>query len=181
MPPILKLNKGQAMYHFISGYTSKVAGTEAGITDPVPVFSACFGAPFMPLHPTVYAEMLGKKMDEQEVKVWLINTGWTGGPFGTGSRIKLKYTRSMITAALTGRLNNVGYRKHSIFGAEIPLTCAGVPGEILSARETWKNDDAFYKQANKLAAMFRKNFVKFEEYANEEIMAGSPKDSHAFE
>ena len=175
MPPILRLNKGQAMYHFISGYTSKVAGTEAGITDPVPVFSACFGAPFMPLHPTAYAEMLGKKMTDHNVNVWLVNTGWTGGPYGVGSRIKLKYTRAMITAALSGVLDNVGYRKHSIFGAEIPMNCPGVPSEILSARETWKNDEGFYAQSNKLARMFNDNFVQFESYANEEIMAGAPK------
>ena len=180
MPPILRLNKGQAMYHFISGYTSKVAGTEAGITDPVPVFSACFGAPFMPLHPTVYAEMLGKKMTENNVNVWLINTGWTGGSYGVGSRIKLKYTRAMITAALTGVLDNVGYRKHSIFGAEIPMTCPSVPSEILSARETWKNDQGFYKQSNKLARMFNENFEKFESYANDEIMAGAPKPREDF-
>jgi phosphoenolpyruvate carboxykinase (ATP) len=175
IPPIQRLSKGQAMYHFISGYTSKVAGTEAGVTDPEPVFSACFGAPFMPLHPTAYAEMLGAKMEENNVNVWLINTGWTGGPFGVGSRIKLKYTRAMISAALSGVMDNVGYRTHSIFGAEIPLTCPGVPNEILSPRETWKNDEAFYKKANELAAMFNKNFDKFREYANEEILAGEPK------
>ncbi|MBO3696907.1 phosphoenolpyruvate carboxykinase (ATP) [Roseivirga sp. E12] len=175
MPPILRLNKGQAMYHFISGYTSKVAGTEAGVTEPQPVFSACFGAPFMPLHPTEYAEMLGKKMEEHDVNVWLINTGWTGGPYGVGSRIKLRYTRAMISAALSGVLDNVGYRKHSIFGAEIPMTCPDVPSEILSARETWKNDDGFYETSNKLARMFQNNFSKFESYANDEIMAGSPK------
>ncbi|MFT6872829.1 MAG: phosphoenolpyruvate carboxykinase (ATP) [Roseivirga sp.] len=180
MPPLLRLNKGQAMYHFISGYTSKVAGTEAGVTEPQPVFSACFGAPFMPLHPTEYAEMLGKKMEENAVNVWLINTGWTGGPYGIGSRIKLKYTRAMISAALSGVLDNVGYRKHSIFGAEIPMTCPGVPSEILSARETWKNDDGFYEASNKLARMFQKNFSQFESYANEEIMAGSPKPREDF-
>lgn len=175
IPPIQRLSKQQAMYHFISGYTSKVAGTEAGVTDPEPVFSACFGAPFLPLHPTRYAEMLGKKMEENEVNIWLINTGWTGGAFGVGERISLKYTRAMISAALDGKLENVGYRKHSIFGAEIPLTCPGVPSEILSPRETWKNDEGFYKQANDLAGRFIENFKKFEEYANEEIMSGAPK------
>lgn len=175
IPPIQKLSKGQAMYHFISGYTSKVAGTEAGVTDPEPVFSACFGAPFLPLHPTKYAEMLGAKMDEHDVNVWLVNTGWTGGPYGVGNRISLKYTRAMITAALNGSLNNVGYRTHSIFGAEIPMTCPGVPGEILSPRETWKDDIAFYKKANELADRFVDNFNKFEEFANTEIMDGAPK------
>ena len=175
IPPIQRLSKGQAMYHFISGYTSKVAGTEAGITEPQPAFSACFGAPFLPLHPTTYAEMLGKKMEEYDVNIWLINTGWTGGPYGVGERISLKYTRAMITAALDGVLDNVGYRTHSIFGAEMPLTCPNVPSEILSPRETWKDDKAFYKQANDLAARFQENFKKFEAYANEEIMSGSPQ------
>lgn len=177
MPPIQKLTKGQAMYHFISGYTSKVAGTEAGVTEPQPVFSACFGAPFMPLHPTRYAEMLGNKMEENEVNVWLVNTGWTGGPYGVGSRIKLKYTRAMISAALSGVLNNVGYRTHSIFGAEMPLTCPDVPNEILSPRETWKNDKAFYEKANELARRFQANFDKFREFANEEILDGEPKEN----
>lgn len=181
IPPIQRLSKGQTMYHFISGYTSKVAGTEAGITEPQPVFSACFGAPFMPLHPTQYAEMLGKKMEENEVNVWLINTGWTGDAYGMGSRIKLKFTRAMISAALSGVLENVGYRTHSIFGAEIPLTCPNVPNEILSPRETWKNDAAFYKKANELALMFNKNFDQFRSYANEEILAGEPKPNPKYE
>lgn len=175
IPPIQRLSKGQAMYHFISGYTSKVAGTEAGVTDPEPVFSACFGAPFLPLHPTKYAEMLGAKMDEHEVNVWLVNTGWTGGPYGVGSRISLKYTRAMITEALNGSLDNVGFRTHSIFGAEIPMTCPNVPGEILSPRETWKDDVAFYTKANDLARRFNENFTKFEDFANDEILAGAPK------
>ncbi|MEP1033191.1 phosphoenolpyruvate carboxykinase (ATP) [Ekhidna sp.] len=180
IPPIQRLSKGQAMYHFISGYTSKVAGTEAGVTEPEPVFSACFGAPFLPLHPTKYAEMLGAKMDKHEVNVWLVNTGWTGGPYGVGSRISLKYTRAMITAALGGKLNNVGYRKHSIFGAEIPTTCPDVPSEILSPRETWRDDKAFYKKANDLALRFVENFKKFEDFANDEIMAGAPKQNENY-
>lgn len=180
IPPIQRLSKGQAMYHFISGYTSKVAGTEAGVTEPEPVFSACFGAPFLPLHPTKYAEMLGDKMDKHEVNVWLVNTGWTGGPYGVGNRISLKYTRAMITAALNGQLNNVGYRTHSIFGAEIPTTCPGVPNEILSPRETWKDDQGFYKKANDLASRFIENFKKFEEFANDDIMAGAPKQNTSY-
>ena len=119
-------------------------------------------------------------MDDHKVNVWLVNTGWTGGPYGVGSRIKLKYTRAMITAALSGVLDNVGYRKHSIFGAEIPMTCPGVPSKILSARETWKNDSGFYEQSNKLARMFQENFAKFEDYANDEIMAGGPKPGEDF-
>jgi phosphoenolpyruvate carboxykinase (ATP) len=181
IPPIQRLSKAQAMYHFISGYTSKVAGTEAGITEPEPVFSACFGAPFLPLHPTKYAEMLGEKMEQNEVNIWMVNTGWTGGAYGVGERISLKYTRAMITAALSGVLENVGYRTHSIFGAEMPLTCPNVPSEILSPRETWKNDDAFYKQANDLARRFNKNFEKFESYANEEIMSGAPRPNSKYE
>lgn len=180
IPPIQKLSKAQAMYHFISGYTSKIAGTEAGITDPEPVFSACFGAPFLPLHPTKYAEMLGEKIDENNPNIWLINTGWTGGPFGVGNRIDLKYTRAMISAALHGVLENVGFRHHSIFGTEIPTTCPEVPSEILSPRETWKNDLGFYQQANDLADRFVKNFEKFEEFANEEIMAGAPKPNFKY-
>lgn len=174
LPPISKLDKGQAMYHFISGYTAKVAGTEAGITEPVMAFSACFGAPFMPLHPTAYAEMLGKKMDEGHVNVWLVNTGWSGGPYGVGKRLKLQYTRAMITAALDGELTNVGYRKHTIFGVNFPSSCPGVPAKVLSAKATWKDDDAYYEKANMLARAFNDNFKKFEDYANEEIMAGAP-------
>jgi phosphoenolpyruvate carboxykinase (ATP) len=175
IPPIQRLSKAQAMYHFISGYTSKVAGTEAGVTEPDPVFSACFGAPFLPLHPTKYAEMLGRKMEEHDVKVWMINTGWTGGPYGVGQRISLKYTRAMITAALDGILDNVGYRTHSIFGSEQPTSCPGVPSEVLSPRETWKNDAAFYQKANELANRFIENFKRFEEFASPEIIAGGPK------
>ncbi len=174
IPPISKLTKGQAMYHFISGYTAKVAGTEAGITEPQTVFSACFGAPFLPLHPTKYAEMLGKKMDDNDVTVWLINTGWTGGVYGVGSRMKLKYTRAMITAALDGTLDNVGYRTHSVYGVSIPLTCPNVPSEVLSPRETWKDDAGFYKKANELAQSFVENFKKYKEFANDEIMSGQP-------
>ena len=177
LPPISKLTPGQAAYHFISGYTAKVAGTEAGIDEPLPSFSACFGAPFMPLHPTKYAEMLSKKMKDAGVNVWLINTGWTGGPYGVGSRIKLKYTRAMITAALNGDLDTVTpetYRTHSVFGLLQPRTCPNVPDEVLSSRKTWNNDEAYYKTAFKLSESFRENFKKFEEFANEEILAGAP-------
>lgn len=177
LPPISKLSPGQAAYHFISGYTAKVAGTEAGIDEPTPNFSACFGAPFMPLHPTKYAEMLSAKMKETGVNVWLINTGWTGGSYGVGSRIKLKYTRAMITAALNGDLDEVNpqtYRTHSVFGLLQPRSCPGVPTEVLSSRQTWNNDDAYYKTAYKLSESFRDNFKKYEEFANEEILAGAP-------
>ncbi len=175
LPPISKLTPGQAAFHFISGYTAKVAGTEAGITEPVTAFSACFGAPFMPLHPTKYAEMLSKKMQEADVNVWLVNTGWTGGPYGKGSRMKLPLTRAMITAALNGKLDNVEFRNHSIFHVAIPTSCPGVPTEVLSPKETWNDDDGYYAMANKLADAFNKNFEKFSEYANEEILAAVPK------
>ncbi|WKN32830.1 phosphoenolpyruvate carboxykinase (ATP) [Porifericola rhodea] len=174
LPPISKLTVGQAMYHFISGYTAKVAGTETGITEPVATFSACFGSPFMPLHPTRYAELLGKKMEQQQVNVWLINTGWSGGPYGIGSRIRLKYTRAMITAALEGQLNEVEYEAHPVFGVLMPTQCPEVPAEILNPRNTWLDKNAYDDKANHLAAQFAKNFEKFAENANEEIREGGP-------
>ena len=177
LPPISKLSPGQAAYHFISGYTAKVAGTEAGIDEPLPSFSACFGAPFMPLHPTKYAEMLSAKMKETGVNVWLVNTGWTGGPYGIGSRMKLKYTRAMISAAMDGSLEqaNAGnYHIHSVFGVQQPRTCPNVPTEVLSPRTTWNNDEGYYETAYKLSESFRANFKKFEEFANQEILDGAP-------
>jgi phosphoenolpyruvate carboxykinase (ATP) len=177
LPPISKLTPGQAMYHFISGYTAKVAGTEAGVTEPQTAFSACFGAPFMPLHPTKYAEMLGSKMAKNNVNVWLINTGWSGGAYGTGSRIKLKYTRAMITSALTGKLNEVDFTNHEIFGLSMPTSCEDVPTEILNPKNTWSDKSLYDSKANKLAESFINNFKQFEEYANEEIMSAAPKVS----
>lgn len=178
LPPISKLTPAQAAYHFISGYTAKVAGTEAGVVEPQPSFSACFGAPFMPLHPTVYAEMLSKKMIESGIDVWLINTGWTGGPYGVGTRMELKYTRAMISAALSGALglyNYDSYHIHSVFGVAQPRECPGVPTKVLSPRATWNNDEAYYKTAFKLSNAFRENFKKFEAHANEEIRRGGPQ------
>lgn len=175
LPPISKLTPGQAMYHFISGYTAKVAGTEAGITEPQTVFSACFGAPFLPLHPTKYAEMLGKKMSESDVNVWLINTGWSGGEYGTGSRIKLKYTRAMITAALEGKLDDQAYNTDEIFGLRMPSSCPDVPDEILNPKNTWEDKSAFDAKANELARSFVKNFHAFESNASDEIMSAAPK------
>ena len=175
IPPISKLTPGQAMYHFISGYTAKVAGTEAGITEPTTAFSACFGAPFMPLHPTKYAEMLGKKMQAAGVNVWLINTGWTGGPYGIGSRMKLKYTRAMITEALEGNLENVEFVNHPVFGVAMPTSCNNVPDEVLNPKNTWADKDAYDEKANELAQKFNNNFEKFAQYASDEIMAGAPK------
>ncbi|WP_204344186.1 phosphoenolpyruvate carboxykinase (ATP) [Psychroserpens algicola] len=178
LPPISKLTPSQAAYHFISGYTAKVAGTEAGVVEPVPSFSACFGAPFMPLHPTKYAEMLSHKMKESGVNVWLVNTGWTGGPYGVGTRMKLKYTRAMINAVLNGELGSYTYEDyhiHSVFGVAQPRTCPGVPKEVLSPRTTWGDDEAYYKTAFKLTNAFRENFKKFEEFASEEIRRGGPQ------
>ena len=178
IPPISKLTPAQAAYHFISGYTAKVAGTEAGVVEPTPNFSACFGAPFMPLHPTKYAEMLSKKMQEAGVNVWLVNTGWTGGPYGVGTRMKLKYTRAMIKAVLDGHLGLYDYDHyhiHSVFGVAQPRTCPGVPTEVLSPRATWNDDQAYYTMAFKLTNAFRENFKKFEGYASEEIRRGGPQ------
>ncbi len=175
LPPISQLTKGQAMYQFISGYTAKVAGTEAGITEPTTTFSACFGAPFLPLHPTQYAEMMGKKIDECGAKVWLINTGWSGGSYGTGERMKLKYTRAMITAALEGKLDNAEFKTHEIFGLAMPTSCPDVPSELLDPKSTWKDGAAYDAKASELAEKFVNNFEKFKEFANEEIMAASPK------
>ncbi|MGB7393653.1 MAG: phosphoenolpyruvate carboxykinase (ATP) [Pricia sp.] len=178
LPPISKLTPSQAAYHFISGYTAKVAGTEAGVVEPIPSFSACFGAPFMPLHPAKYAEMLSQKMKDAGVNVWLVNTGWTGGPYGVGTRMKLKYTRAMINAVLNGDLGLYTYDKyhiHSVFGVAQPRECPGVPTKVLSPRSTWNDDEAYYTTAFKLTNAFRENFKKFEAYASEEIRRGGPQ------
>lgn len=178
LPPISKLTPAQAAYHFISGYTAKVAGTEAGVTEPVPSFSACFGAPFMPLHPTRYADLLSKKMKDAGVNVWLVNTGWSGGKYGIGKRMPLKYTRAMITAVLNGTLSDYNYenfRIHSVFGVAQPRICPGVPTELLSPRTTWNDDKAYYETAFALANAFRKNFKQYEEFASEEIQRGGPQ------
>lgn len=174
LPPISKLTPGQAMYQFISGYTAKVAGTEAGVTEPKSTFSACFGAPFLPLHPGKYAEMLGDKMKQFNVNVWMINTGWSGGSYGTGSRMKLGYTRSMITAALTGVLNEVAYEQHPVFGMMMPASCPGVPAEILNPRNTWKDTAAYDATVVKLAKEFIKNFEKYAAGVTLEILDAAP-------
>ncbi|MCF8283842.1 MAG: phosphoenolpyruvate carboxykinase (ATP) [Sphingobacteriales bacterium] len=175
LPPISKLDAGQAMYHFISGYTAKVAGTEAGVTEPQTTFSACFGKVFLPLHPAKYAEMLGKKMKENKVNVWLVNTGWSGGAYGVGSRMKLSYTRAMITAALNGELDSITYEKHPVFGLDMPTTCPNVPVEILNPRNTWADKALYDTQANDLAGKFVKNFEQYAEGASAEILAAAPK------
>jgi phosphoenolpyruvate carboxykinase (ATP) len=175
LPPISRLTKGQAMYQFISGYTAKVAGTEAGVTEPKPTFSACFGAPFLPLHPGKYADMLGKKMQENNVNVWLINTGWTGGPYGVGSRMKLSYTRAMITAALDGKLDKVATNIDPIFGMAIPTEVPGVPAELLSPRNTWLDKNAYDEKAKYLAGLFVNNFKKYASGASDETLNAAPK------
>ncbi|MGH2664662.1 phosphoenolpyruvate carboxykinase (ATP) [Flavobacterium sp.] len=174
LPPISKLTIGQAMYHFISGYTAKVAGTEAGITEPQTTFSACFGKPFLPLHPTKYAELLGKKLKENNVNVWLINTGWSGGGYGVGQRIKLSYTRAMIAAAFDGKLEKVAFVKHPVFGLKMPIECEGVPSDILNPKNTWSDKENYDQTAHKLAGQFVQNFKTFESFANKEIMEGAP-------
>jgi phosphoenolpyruvate carboxykinase (ATP) len=166
---------GQAAYHFISGYTAKVAGTEAGVTEPQTAFSACFGAPFMLLHPAKYAEMLSTKMRKTGAKVWLVNTGWTGGAYGTGHRMSLPHTRALITAALNGELDDVKYENHPVFGLSMPTECPDVPNEVLNPRNTWADKSAYDQKANDLAKQFVNNFKKFEAGANAEIMAGAPK------
>lgn len=174
LPPIAKLTPGQAAFHFISGYTARVAGTEADVIEPTMTFSACFGAPFMPLHPTFYAEMLSKKIREAEVNVWLVNTGWSGGPYGVGKRLSLKYTRALIAAALNGSLDKIQYENHDVFGVAVPKTCMGVPSEILNPINTWANKEAYELKAQHLANSFIKNFEVFSSYANAEILAGAP-------
>jgi phosphoenolpyruvate carboxykinase (ATP) len=175
LPPISRLTKAQAMYLFISGYTAKVAGTEAGVAEPQPTFSACFGAAFLPLHPTRYAEMLGAKLDKSDAHVWLINTGWTGGPYGVGSRISLPYTRALINAALGGHLDSVLYETDPVFGLKVPTTCPEVPSEILNPRNTWADKAAYDAKAKQLAEYFNKNFAKYADFANEEIRNAAPK------
>lgn len=175
LPPISKLTPGQTMFHFISGYTAKVAGTEMGVTEPQLTFSACFGKAFLPLHPTAYAKLLGEKMKKHKVNVWLVNTGWSGGPYGVGNRMKLSYTRAMITAALNGELEKVGFESHEVFGLAMPTSCDKVPSNILNPRNTWGNKEEYDRKANELASAFIVNFKEFEEFADEEMKKGMPK------
>jgi phosphoenolpyruvate carboxykinase (ATP) len=175
IPPISKLTTSQAMYHFISGYTAKVAGTEMGITEPQTTFSACFGKAFLPLHPGKYAELLGDKLKANpSINVWLVNTGWTGGAYGIGSRIKLAYTRALITAALEGKLENIEYGETPFFKLRFPKACPNVPTEIMEPRNTWKDKNAFDIQASKLAAGFVKNFEQYANGVSKEILEAAP-------
>ena len=175
LPPISRLSEAQAMYHFLSGYTAKVAGTERGVTEPSATFSACFGAPFMPLHPGRYAELLGEKIRRHQVPVWLINTGWTGGPYGEGRRIRLAHTRRMVNAALSGELDGVECRPDPLFGLRVPVAIEGVPGELLSPRETWKDPAEYDARAFRLAEMFEQNFAQYADGVSPEVAAAGPK------
>ncbi|CAN5231181.1 phosphoenolpyruvate carboxykinase (ATP) [soil metagenome] len=172
LPPIARLTREQAMYHFVSGYTAKVAGTEKGVTEPKAAFSACFGAPFLPLHPTRYAEMLGERIDAHGSSVYLVNTGWTGGPYGEGHRMELGHTRAMVSAALEGALENASFTPHPVFGVEVPDRCPDVPPEVLDPRNTWGDKDAYDAKAKDLARRFRENFGKFEGVSKKIAAAG---------
>src|SRR5215216_1312120 len=175
LPPVARLSPEQAMYHFLSGYTAKVAGTERGVTEPQATFSTCFGAPFMVLHPGVYADLLGKKIQEHRADCWLVNTGWSGGPYGEGQRMKIKHTRAMIRAILGGSLARVETRPDPVFGIHVPLSCPDVPWEILSPRGTWEDKEAYDRQAKDLARRFNENFKKYEAGVSEAVRAVAPK------
>jgi len=174
LPPVARLTPEQAMYHFLSGYTAKVAGTEAGVTEPQATFSTCFGAPFMVLNPAVYADLLGRKMAEHRVRAWLINTGWSGGPYGVGQRMKLPYTRALVTAVLGGALDRVDYWTHPVFRVQVPRACPGVPMEVLDPRSTWSDPAAYDAKAAELARRFTENFKRFTA-ASEAIRNAGPK------
>jgi phosphoenolpyruvate carboxykinase (ATP) len=175
MPPISKLTPEQAMYHFLSGYTAKVAGTEKGVTEPQTTFSTCFGAPFMPLAPTVYATLLGEKIAKHKVDSWLVNTGWSGGPYGIGSRMKIAYTRAMVRATLNGSLANIPTQQDPIFGLHVPGSCPGVSPEVLNPRNTWKDKAAYDAKARELAEKFKKNFEQFASSATAEVRNAGPQ------
>lgn len=174
LPPISKLSTAQAMYHFLSGYTAKVAGTEKGVTEPTTTFSTCFGAPFMALHPSVYADLLGAKINEHQVSCWLLNTGWSGGPYGIGNRMKIRHTRAMLNAALRGDLDQVDTRTDPIFGLNIPVNCPDVPNEVLDPASTWADQAAYQAKAHQLAAAFHQNFARFADYVTEEVREAGP-------
>ena len=175
MPPIAKLTPAQAMYHFLSGYTAKVAGTEKGVTEPTATFSTCFGGPFMPRHPSEYGNLLRDLIGKYDVDCWLVSTGWTGGPYGQGNRMPIKATRALLNAALDGSLNKATFRKDETFGFMVPTAVPGVDARILDPRSTWADPVAYDKQAAKLADMFVANFAKFESYVDESVRASAPK------
>ena len=175
LPPISRLDENAAMYHFVTGFTSKLAGTERGIKEPQPTFSTLFGEPFMPLDPSVYAEMLGERIKKYNTKVYLVNTGWTGGPYGVGSRMKLSYTRAMVTAALNGELEKAEYKHDDVFNVDVPQSCPGAPAEIMNPRDTWADKAAYDEAAAKLAKMFKDNFDKKYPNMPEEIKNAGPR------
>ncbi|OFW13851.1 MAG: phosphoenolpyruvate carboxykinase (ATP), partial [Acidobacteria bacterium RIFCSPLOWO2_12_FULL_66_10] len=174
LPPISRLTSDGAMFHFLSGYTARVAGTEKGVTEPKATFSACFGAPFLPLAPGRYARMLGERIARHPARVWLVNTGWTGGPYGVGQRMKIAYTRAMIRAALSGALDAVAYTKDGVFNLDIPTSCPGIPAEVLQPRSTWASGADYDQQAAKLARMFTENFTMFEAEVSAAVKAAGP-------
>ncbi len=174
LPPIARLSPAQAMYHYLSGYTAKVAGTEAGVTEPSATFSTCFGAPFLPRHPTVYAKLLGEKVAQNNVRTWLVNTGWSGGPVGVGARMSIKHTRALITAALEGKLDSVPTQTDPVFGIEVPTQCPGVPTEVLWPKNTWKDQAAYDAKARELGKLFTANFEQFEGQAGADVVAVAP-------
>jgi phosphoenolpyruvate carboxykinase (ATP) len=175
LPPISRLGPAQAMYHFLSGYTAKVAGTERGVTEPEATFSTCFGAPFMVLPPTTYAQMLGERIGRHNVSVWLVNTGWSGGPPGVGHRMSIAHTRAMVHAALSGALDQVETVGDPNFGVRVPLHCPGVPEEVLQPRNTWSDPDAYDRQARELAVRFSRNFAQFADEVSPEIREAGPR------
>jgi phosphoenolpyruvate carboxykinase (ATP) len=175
LPPISRLTADQAQYHFISGYTAKLAGTEVGVKEPQATFSACFGAPFMPRHPGEYAAMLAERLEGHNVRAWLVNTGWTGGPYGTGERMNINHTRSMVRAALSGALDDVPTEVDPIFGVEVPLSCPDVPAEVLKPRSTWADGDAYDRQASALARMFVENFAVYADGVSAGVRAAGPR------
>ena len=175
LPPVARLSPAGAMYDFLSGYTAKVAGTERGVTDPKARFSTCFSAPFMVWHPTVYARLLGARLDQHQSNVWLVNTGWTGGPCGVGRRISIGHTRAIVDAAVSGHLDEVKYRRDPVFGLDVPATCPNVPTDILDPRETWSRDTDYDSQSRALAEMFTENFRAFESEADAEVTGARPR------
>jgi len=174
LPPVSKLTTDQALYHFLSGYTAKVAGTEAGVTEPKGTFSTCFAAPFLPLHPARYADMLSERLRKHGAQVWLINTGWTGGSYGEGSRIQLKYTRDMVGAILNDALNKVSFAADPVFKVLVPATCPGVPPQLLQPRNTWKRPTEYDAKARQLAELFRNNFASYASEVPEAVRASGP-------
>jgi phosphoenolpyruvate carboxykinase (ATP) len=174
LPPLARLTPAGAMYHFLSGYTAKVAGTERGVTEPKATFSTCFGAPFLPLHPDVYAKFLGEKIARHDARVWLVNTGWSGGPYGIGKRMKIEHTRAMIRAALAGALDAVRFERDPIFNVDVPTSCPDVPREALTPRSTWADPEEYDRQAGRLAKMFHENFKSFEDRVSPDVRAAGP-------